>query len=46
MSRPALDNSRIDLLSLSPIINGLSDHSAEILKIKNKNATANQINRQ
>jgi hypothetical protein len=29
------DNSRINLPSISPIINGLSDHLAQILKIKN-----------
>jgi len=34
-----LDNSRINLPSISPIINGLSDHFAQILKIKNVYAT-------
>jgi hypothetical protein len=37
-----VDNSRINLPSISPIINGLSDHSAQILKIKNKYATTNK----
>jgi len=36
-----VDNSRINLPSISPIINGLSDHIAQILKIKNLYATTN-----
>ena len=36
-----IDNSRINLPSISPIINGLSYHFAQILKIKNIYATTN-----
>ena len=36
-----VDNSRINLPSVSPIINALSDHIAQILKIKNIYATTN-----
>jgi len=36
-----VDNSRLNLSSISPKINGLSDHSAQILKIKNIFATIN-----
>ena len=36
-----VDNSRIKLPSLSPIINGLSDHNAQILTIKNIYAAIN-----
>jgi hypothetical protein len=36
-------NSRINLFSLSPIINGLSDNNAQILTIKNIYATINRF---
>ena len=38
-----MDNSRINLSSISPIINGLSDHDAQILTIKNVYATINKF---
>jgi hypothetical protein len=46
-----VDNNRINLSSVSPILNGLSDQDAQILTIKNIYATINkfplnQINRQ
>jgi hypothetical protein len=34
-----MDKSRINLSSISPTINGLSDHNAQILTIKNIYAT-------
>jgi len=37
------DNSRLNLPSLFPIINGLSDHDAQILTIKNIYATINKF---
>lgn len=36
-----MDNSRLNLSSISPKINGLSDHGAQILTIKNIYATIN-----
>jgi len=38
-----VDDSRINLSSLSPIVNGLSKHNAQILKIKNIYATINKF---
>jgi hypothetical protein len=38
-----VDNSRMNLSSISPIINGLSDHDAQILTIKNVYATTNKF---
>ena len=38
-----VDNCRINLSSTSPIINGLSDHDAQILTIKNIYATINEF---
>jgi len=38
-----VDNSRINLSSISSIINGLSDHYAQILTIKNVYATTNKF---
>ena len=37
------DNSRTNLSSASPITNGLSDHDAQILTIKNTYATTNKL---
>jgi hypothetical protein len=38
-----VDDSRINWSSLSPIVNGLSKHNAQVLKIKNINATINKF---
>jgi ribosomal protein L33 len=38
-----VDKSRINLSSISPIINGLSDHDAQILTVKNIYATLNKF---
>ena len=38
-----MENSRINLSSISPIISGLSDHDAQILTIKNIHATINEF---
>jgi hypothetical protein len=38
-----VDDSAINLSSLSPIVNGLSKHNAQILKIKNIYATINKF---
>lgn len=38
-----VENSRINLSSVSPILNGLSDHNAEILTIKNIYSTINKF---
>jgi len=38
-----VNNSRINLYSISPIINGLWDHAAQILQVKNIHATINKF---
>jgi hypothetical protein len=38
-----VDNSRVNLSSVSPIINGLPDHEAQILRIKNILGTINKF---
>jgi hypothetical protein len=38
-----VDNNRINLSSISQIINGLSDHDAEIFTIKTVYATVNKF---
>jgi len=38
-----VDNSRLNLFSTSPIINGLSEYNAQILTIKNIYATRNKF---